>query len=506
MAVTITINGTDKSNTIDWRSIKKVEILTRQPDTLSFRIKNYGTKTYLPVLNDEVIMLDGATRIFAGLITEIRQEIDGLAKYHLIMCKDYTQLLDRQLVSKTYTAQTVSAIVADIISTYTTGFTVTNVVGTDTVQKIVFNYMTVSQALQKLSETLGNYDWYVDYNKDIHFFPNAYIVAPFTITDSNQNLVWNSLKFDQVNHQIRNDIIVRGGTVNGTAVDNIQIVDGTQRIFFVGYNLDSFLAYKALAASPTTFVALTVGADGKDDPTAYDTLYNPNRGLLTFPDSTKPAVNDRFKYTGTPVYPLIAEQKDTVSITTYGTYQYVIVDTTIKSRAAASQRARAELLKYSNPLKTANFETHVSGLLSGQTITINSTVWGVNTEYKIQQITTTLRTFDGSSLKFEVDCVSTESLNMVDILNKLLVKDVSDQIEIGQNEVVDLIYSALEEITIGESVAISLTHNPQAETITLTEATNSALNAGTIFVAGPYTPSGFGDTKRVFVLNGSLLG
>jgi hypothetical protein len=505
MAVTITIAGVDKSNRIAWDSLRKVEVLSHSPDTLSFMIRTYGATTYKPNLGDEVVLLSGATRIFGGFIVSMSDTIEGLAGYTQVQCKDYTLVLDRQLVSTTYTNQTVAAIVTAIIGSYTTGFTTANVVGTDIVPSVTFNYMTVSQAIQKLCDLLGNYDWYVDYNKDIHLFALATNLAAFNLTDTSQNFNWNSLSFNGDTKQIRNDIIVRGGQVTGTAVDNLQIVDGKQRVFFVGYNLSTFLAYKALAATPTSFSSLTVGADGKDDPASFNALYNPDRGLLTFPDASKPAINDVLKYTGVPTFPLISEVKDPVSIVANGTYQYVIVDKTITTREGAAQRARAELVQYSNPLYTAKFTTYTDGLRSGQYINITSATRNVNANYKIQQITTTLKEPTGGTLLYAVECVSARSLELVDLLNKLLVKNVSDQITIGQNEVVDTVYAVDEEITVTATPVVSTSHNPQNQTITLGESvTVQALNYAVIFVVGALAaPSG---TSRLFILNGSLVG
>ncbi len=509
-SVILKINSVDKSSLIDWQSIRKEEVLTKEPDTLEFQIKNYTGKTYRPSIGDDVTLYDGTTKIFGGVVIETNDALSGgLLKMFSVKCKDYTHTLDRYLVAKTYTSTTANAIIADILTNFTDGtFTGTNVAAPIVLDKIVFNYLSVSQALQKITEAIGGYDWYVDYDKDIHFFINTVMSAPYSLTDTSANFIYQSLQLSQDTSQLRNTIIVRGGDVEGTSVDNKQVADGAQRVFFVGYDLTSFLAYKALAASPTVFVAITVGADGKDDPTTFDSLYNPNNGLLIFPDGTKPAIGDVVKTTGIPIFPLITEQQDIASVAANGEYEYLIVDKTIKSKDAANQRALAELLKYSTLLTKGTFSTRTSGLRSGQTISINCTLRGIVGTYLIERIITTLRTPSGSTtdLLFEVKIISTVDITMVDILNKLLIKDPSSQIDIGQNEIVNRIYNQSEAITIGEVTAQSKTHNPQTETVTLTEASNAAKNAGTIFVTGSYTPANFADTKRVFIVGGSRLG
>lgn len=510
MAISLLINSVDKSSLVDWESLNKTEVLTKEPDSLQFLIRNTTLKTYRPSLGDDVKLYDGSTLIFGGVVIQTYDTLNGgLLKYFRVTCKDYTHTLDRYLVSKTYSSQTGNAIIADILSSFTDGtFTGTNVNCPFTVSNIAFNYLSVSQALQKLTEAIGGYDWYVDYAKDVHFFQNSSVAAPFSLDDTSGNHIYESLELVQDTSQLRNSIIVRGGDVQGTSVDNLQVADGKQRVFFVGYDLTSFTAYKALAASPTSFSALTVGADGKDNPASYDALYNPNQGLLIFPDGTKPAVNDVVKTSGIPVFPLITEQQDIASVNANGQYQFVIIDKTISTKNAAKQRATAELLKYANVLTTGSFQTRTSGLRTGQTISINCTARGITGSYLIDRIITRLRTPSASSsdLIFDVHFISTVDVTMVDVLNKLLVKDPANQIDIGQNEVVNRIYIDDESITIGEVTTQSKVHNPQTDTITLTESSNAAKSAGTVFVAGPYTPSSFADTKRVFILNGSPLG
>jgi len=507
--IILKVNSVDKSDKIDWQSISKEEVLTREPDSLSFRLRNYPTQTYRPIIGDDVTLFEDATKIFGGVIVETNEVIDGDLKYFEVKCKDYTHTLGKELVAKTYTAMTANAIIADIVSLFTDGtFTTVNVNAPTTVQKIAFNYLSVPQALQKLAETLGNYDWYVDYDKDIHFFQPTAISAPFNLTDTSQNYIWNTLEIESHLHQLRNHIIIRGGDVEGDAVSNTQVADGTQRAFFVGYSLNNFTAEKALAATPTTFVFLTVGRDGVDNPLNFDALYNPNDGLLIFRDNNKPAVNDRVRTNGIPIFPLIAEKVDVTSQGTFGDFQYLIVDKSIRSRLAASQRADAELIKYAQPIHTAVFVTHNSGLRTGQTINISSTKRSLNRNYKIERIITSLRT--PSALKHQINCIAIgESVSMVDILNKLLIKNVSDQIEIGQNEVVDRLFSASETITFQEVFVVSTSHNPQSETITLTESPIvQPLNYATIFVYGPYIPTiafDGADKKRVFLMTGSPL-
>lgn len=584
----------DKTDQVEWNSLEKQEVLTKEPDTLKFRVKNYGSKTWFPSLDDEIYLYDtdGTTRVFGGVVVDIKKNTDALIRSIEITCKDFTHTLDRKLVSVSYEGITAATVVTNIISGYTTGFTTTNVVAPTTVNKVVFNYLTVSKALTKLAETLGNYDWYVDYNKDINFFENTSRGAPFNLDDTSGNHIWDSLEIKENTSQLRNKIIIRGGDTVGTAFTDYKIADGIQNTFFVGYNLTGFLFYKKLAtpatqtftvtiaapavftcaghgmtsgtivtftttgALPTglaiateywvtvvdantfkvststtnyqagTFVTttgsqsgthtvsknytpLTVGADGKDDPTSFDTLYNPNTGFIRFQNNNTPAINITIRWYGTPIYPLISEKSDLSSIATYGEYQYVIVDNSIKSKIAASQRSDAELAKYAQPLKTGTFRTNTSGLKTGQLITVSSTLRSISQTYLINRISMRLRT--PSTYTYYVEMTNKmNGLDIISLLSSIISNRQADQISIDENEVVNRLYGANEIITMTESIVISQSHNATPETITMTEVDiEQPLNYGTTFVAGPYTHTlayNGADAKRQFVLNGSPLG
>lgn len=584
MSILLKINTVDKTSLIDWESVRKEQVSTKEPDTLTFNIRNYPAKTYRPALGDTVQMYDtdGTTLIFGGTVVVSEERVEGLAKFFHVECKDWTHTLDRKLVVQSFTGQTVAYIVNYIITNYTTGFTNVSTTDTTVVSSISFNYLTVSEAFKKLANTLGAYSWYVDYAKDVHFYPTSSVSAPFNLTDTSQNFVWESLVFRSDISQIRNHIILRGGTTTGTEYTDFKIADGVQNTFFVGYDLVNYYFNKKAVTPPTftftvtiaspavftkvahglsvgtiltftttgalptglspatnyfvvstptadTFTVsttfngtpvttsgtqsgthtatvaykiLTYGADGVVDPTTVDVVYNPMTGFIRFANSNTPTANETVRWCGTPTYPLIAQKLDLGSIATFGTYQYVIVDQNIKSTTAAAQRLSAELAKYGGQVDGGTFTTYTPGLLAGQMININSTIRSINQNFKIDRITTTL--LSPSKFVYDVSIITTDNITMMDVLNKLLVTDVSDQISVDANEVLQVLYSATETMLFSESVVSSLTHNMQYETMTLGESvTVQALNYGVQFAVGPTAPSGF---KRQFLLNASPLG
>ncbi|KKK58019.1 hypothetical protein LCGC14_3048650, partial [marine sediment metagenome] len=197
--VQVFINDVLATKSVERNSLIRENILTRQVDRARFTIKKYGSVHVLnPTVGQEVEIYNDGIKIFGGIIIKVTQRIQ---QYKILFfdveCEDYTRLLDRKLVINSYKNQTIQEIIEDINNNFLTGFTINNVTGgSREVAYIAFNYIPVSQALQRLADLIS-FDWYVDFDKDIHFFAKETSFAPFEINDVNLNLIKNlSLKPD----------------------------------------------------------------------------------------------------------------------------------------------------------------------------------------------------------------------------------------------------------------------------------------------------------------------
>lgn len=501
--LTLAINNIDQSANIDWASLRKVEVLTKEPDSLEFRIKNHPGRTYQPALSDEVILTDNGQRIFGGIITETKHENEGLLKYFSCTCKDYTYLMDRKLVNKTYTNQSVQAIIADLAATFMVGFTTNGVQGLSVLPKIVFNDEQPSKCIQKLADLLGNYNWYVDYYKDIHFFSEGEGDAPFNLDDVSGNYNFGSLQITRNINQIRNSVIVRGGVKESSTLTEIKIADGQQKTFVAKPLMQNLTISKS--TNGTDYTILTIGQDGIDDPTAKDVLYNPNNGFIIFRDNNKLASGNYLKWSGVQVYPIKIVRRDWASIGKYGEFQYVIKDENIKSEDQAKQRAVAELLKYAERINEGVFNTNKSGLKTGHWITIDSAALGFSNEkYKINRILFRART--SSSFEYEVHLIASETFGIIDALSKLLVGNDA-KITTDENEVPVNVEGYVEEVAMLESYMVQI--RPRAtpdfsETVSLSDSVRVnpfGLNVIPIWVAGSYYPVDGNDRKRTGYAN-----
>lgn len=692
----------ERQSFITWDSFMMSEVVSNSPDSVSFNIKKYGNKTYEPKIGEELSVEVDDIDVFRGFIVDIDKSADALSNNIKIKCKDYTQILDRILVSKTYTNVTANFIINDLITIFApgAGFTQNGVVANVIVQKIVFNYLTISQCLTKLAAILGTYEWNINYNKvnlvyngnqeiapvlvapqttsnrwvdgtatgsttptiyklfsgisgnatvnfdttefysssksvklattgigsfiecrtdnsgyntsntygiillpntsytlsywmktnltsgnsnngaaltilranaagtsisensgsdiktttdwtkytinfisgptevlahleyriyghngagnlimqawfddvrlvlnvalkDILFFDTNVMLAPFEINDTGGNFNYSSLNIKRTTTQLKNIITIRGGITEGDMFTDYKIVDGVQKTFFLGYSLTNLTAGLSIGTTIASgFNSLLIGTDGKDSETLFDIMYNSDNGFVRFKDSNVPTINKILKYTGNPRYPLVSQKSDSISIANYGSYEFLIVDKSIKSKAAASQRAGAELLKYSRPQAQVSFTTNTPGLKAGQKIKVNSVNYNINEFFKIINISSAMRSPD--TFYYKIDLTLAEDLSLIDLLKKILIDSQSDKIDISDNEIVDRLFSFLENTEFTEAWRFSKGINTIFEIVSFSDGTPVfTINNGTQFVTGPWLPSG---PKRQFILNGSPLG
>jgi len=499
------INEIDKTRYISQSGFQIDNILTSQVDKCKFQIQKVANSTildYQPTIGQDVQITYQFEKIFGGIITRINKFLDttGILIYDC-ECEDYTKILDRKLVAKSYENQTVNQIIADINATYLTDFTIYNVDCSVVIDYIAFNYITVSKALAKLAD-LVHFDWYVDYNRDIHFFSKTSINAPFDILDTDGSYNINTLKIKQDNSQIRNSIYVRGGEyLADTFTTEIQ-TDGVRNIYDIPYK------YQALSCT-LTGQPQSVGLDYIDNANDYDLLWNFQEKLLKWKEADKPALGATLRIGGRPYLPVRLKTKNIISINTMsvleggdGEYEFIIIDDSIKSKEGALERANAELNNYKNTLIEGNFQTYKDGLRAGQKIRINSPLYDINEDYLINQVSIGMWT--PTKLIYNVKIVSTKTYGLIEFLQDLLLRDNNKILDIGENIVIiDLIAdTSYETMSIADTMTVAFNH-PQYETISMSDTfTAQSLDYDVQFVLGPQIPSG---TKRVFVVSGSRI-
>lgn len=419
MGITLKKNSTDITSNIDTKSLVLTSVLTKEVGRLQFTIKTYGSKaTCAP--GDQIDLYEDSNHLFGGTITESESVVQGGILIGIkYTANDWSYRLNTKLVVKSYADMDPADIVADILTYFTDGtYTTTNVVRAGfNVSSIKFNYEQVTVALEKLAKQIG-WEWYVDADKDLHFFPPTTVVnAPYVIDDTSGNLEWATLDVDMSVVNMKNSIYVVGGqytrVYDATTTPDKYLTDGTKTVFSLAYTYDPTTIIVTLDG-----VAKAVGTDQSTDPTTVDVLYNAQSRFIRF--TTTPTTGKTVKVYGNAQIPILAHVQNQTAIALYGEKPDIIIDQQISSVIEAQQRANVQISQYGSPVYTVRFSTLSTGFRIGQTVSVNSTLFGTNALVVIKRITG--RMFSPTQMRYDIQCVGSDQVTFVDIMKLLLTQ------------------------------------------------------------------------------------
>jgi prophage tail gpP-like protein len=481
--LTLEIGGVDYLPQYKTGSAKISSQLKNQGDTMEIILVQKSGQS-IPSVGKEIIFKDGSRFLFGGFIsrlTPVEYGVGQLIEY-TVECQDYTYILVNKSVQQSYESQTLAYIVDDILSNHVDsgyGITDTNVATGPTIATINFNHISVRQAFENLSKLTG-YIWWIDFEKDIHFIdPNTSMLSPESIRDSSPTNHENvTITVDL--SQVRNDIIVIGGTTESANYTQIILGDANAREWLLLYPVQNMVSVELDTGGG--YVAQTFGIDPRDDETLFYSMYSADRGSIRLSSgSSTLGATHKLRIIYTYPLPVLTQVKNATSITSMmaleggdGLHSYTIEDATIVSQSQAQERALKELDDYANPTLSGRFSTR-TGLLSagsyfspGQAITVNLPSWGItiDTVYVIQKVVTTLEE-SGSSIEYHYDVTfGGNLLGVVDFLQALATPETPFDV----SESVQKIQSITETVNIIETITKNLNARTITETVTVSES------------------------------------
>ena len=199
-AINVTIDGVAIPQVVE-DSVRIESIIGQVVDTCDLTIYDKEATINVPTLKDIVITRVGTSeRLFAGLVAMISGRPHGPTRYWDLSCQDYTVLLDRTLVIQSYAANfqydgligdkalIASAFEVDAVGAF--GTSVRSEIdgriaveqGLPVLSQQEFRYSTLREVVSQLAQYVG-YDFYVDYEKRLHYYYRETNLAPYELTD-----------------------------------------------------------------------------------------------------------------------------------------------------------------------------------------------------------------------------------------------------------------------------------------------------------------------------------
>ena len=388
----LNVAGTTRNDfTNGW--VKSLTGETNSSSNFSFTFMNYNGEMSNVFTVGEVIEVwigstaPAATKIFTGIL-ENKKLGGGQTKNRItITGRDYTaRLQDITIQPEVYTNEEVSDIIDDFMTKYAEDVTYNKVVTTTTVPRIVFNHMSIFDALKRLADLSGYY-FYVDTDKVLQFAEKGSVSSGVTLDNTNVT----KATWDTTRKQISNQVWVYGGEyLSGFA--EVFTADGAGSVFT--------LKHKPHSLNVTVSGIQKIGAVAdmiSTAPTGVNYLVDFHEKQFIFTSGTDAGYNipaSGLAVSGTydRSLPVVKVGRNRDSISQYGLKEKVIQDDTIKDPNEAMDLVKSELNENGLPFKSGNLDvTDMNYLVAGQSILVNlPNDEVVNKTYNLLQVQYTL--------------------------------------------------------------------------------------------------------------------
>lgn len=358
----------------------RVEHRINEPSKAKFEVVDYGDN-YIDVYTDSyrntrtfqkgqtATVVDDADQVlFAGVVDSADRNPSGPNMIHKLSCRDWHYLTNRRVVSKAYENTTVGAIATDLVTFVADdGVTVGQIDAGPTVQLALFNYVSVSHALDAMAERAG-FAWWLDANKALWFVARNTVTAPHSIVDSEVRRFHGGDKAPDY----RNRQYVRGGRDETDPQTERYAGDGERRTFNVAY---------PVARVPTVTLnglAQTVGIRGVEE--GKDWYWSKNSTEISQDEAAIPIGSAdvlEVVYRGFVEIVVVSTDQDAIqnrqAVEGFGTglVDHVHEEPELQGRSAAFELAGAKLDRYAKVGQTVQWETWRSGLAPGQLATVD---------------------------------------------------------------------------------------------------------------------------------------
>jgi hypothetical protein len=326
------------------------------------------------------IFIEDDELFFSGVVASSEKKIirvfPEVYAEHVVNCIDYHYAADKRLAAKTYVEADIRDIVQDLFDSYLKDESI-EIGQIDTgvmIREEIFNYVPLSQALNKLAERAGFW-WLIDENKKFYFIKkNAF---PYSKIVDSKTAIKGTIRLTTDNSKYRNKQIIKGTRDLTSVQTEIFKGDGVQTTFVVGYPVAK-IPMVEVSNNGTTWTPSTIGIRGLEE--NRDWYWSGGDNAITQDQNRTPLQENQYlrvKYQGEFPQLIIADDQSEVlsqkniEMSGSGIVEDVQTEVQQSTRAAAIQLA-AQLLQYYGTVgRSISFTTMHSGFAPGQLINVD---------------------------------------------------------------------------------------------------------------------------------------
>jgi hypothetical protein len=251
-----------------------------------------------------------------------------------------------------------------------------------------FNRLHPSECFKWLCDYTG-WQWFVDVNKDVHFFNPSFLETPAPM-ELEPGGLFDKFTYSIDTQTLCNKVHVLGGTMLSDFVTYEYKADGVQRAWTLPYS-----PYEVSVSTGGAFVE--AGEENVDDESLKTWMFNPEEKMVRQASgqstiSAGVTVSFTFKYY-IPVDTYVEDKASQAAVAAIqdgnGIYEDKLVDESLTTLAAAYAAGDAYLRDRKNPKVTGSFRTMVDGWEPGQLVPVKLPDREINNTYLVQRVTIT---------------------------------------------------------------------------------------------------------------------
>lgn len=448
----------------------------------NFVIKEIRSATIY--LGAEVTFYDDTTYLWGGHIKscpDLEEEIGVL--FYQVTAEDYNEIPERIIIAKGFVDETIENMVKYIVDNFLADYGITQgtIESTTVINRVPLNYIFAHSALNHLAG-FGNYVWWIDKYKALHFRLIGYEINSNTITDSYlaENLA--KVRRDRTLQDYRNRQYVKGS--DRLSVQQVQKTptptpNSSNREFFVKYKLALEPVIEVNRAG-AGWVEETVGVRGLHEGSGAQWWWSYGSSQISHDeDQTVLTASDAIRVTYYGLIPLITVTQKTSEVTLRGYYDAYCYNGKLEDSIDAFKYSYNLLEKYANEADTFDFIIYEKTYNVTEQVLVQNTLRGIDEYFLIKGCTWSPRSVD--QITYTYSLLDGTNLGGWEDFFKNLVE--ATEIELDDNEIIIVTKPIAEEITLAGQYEI-YSSTPLYPSNTLYPSDTRYPNEGTISNVG----------------------